>query len=44
MLKHAGYRSKEEGTSVDAWLQHLNLRKQNTKTFSMKKYKKEKKN
>ena len=29
-LKHAGYRSKEKGSSVDAWSQHLNLRKQNT--------------
>ena len=32
MLKHAGYRSKEKGTSVDAWSQHPNLRKQNTLT------------
>ena len=26
-LKLAGYRSKEKGSSVDAWLQHPNLRK-----------------
>ena len=25
-LKHAGYRSKKRGTSVDAWWQHPNLR------------------
>ena len=29
MLKHAGYRSKEKGTSVDAWSKHSNLHKQN---------------
>ena len=26
-LKHAGYRSKEKGSSVDAWSQHPNLHK-----------------
>ena len=31
-LKHAGYKSKEKGYSVDVWLQHPNLRKQNTLT------------
>ena len=34
--KHAGYRSKEKGTSVDAWSQHPNLRKQNTLTNVIK--------
>ena len=27
-LKHAGYRSKEKGCSVDAWSQHPNLHNQ----------------
>ena len=35
-LKHAGYRSKKKGTSVDAWSQHPNLRKQNTLTNIIK--------
>ena len=36
MLKHASYRSKEKGTSEDAWSQHPNLRKQNTLTNVIK--------
>ena len=37
-LKHAGYRSKEKLTSVDAWSQHPNLHKQNTLTNINKHY------
>ena len=35
-LKHAGSRSKEKETSVDAWSQHPNLRKQNILTNIIK--------
>ena len=35
-LKHAGYRSKEKGTSEDSWSQHPNLRIQNTLTNIIK--------
>ena len=38
MLKHAGYRNKEKGFSVDAWLLHPNLHKQNTLTNVIKHY------
>ena len=37
-LKHAGYRCKEKGSSVDAWSQHPNLHKQNTLTYVIKHY------
>ena len=37
MLKHAGYRSKEKGSSVDAWSLHPNLHK-NTLTNIIKHY------
>ena len=37
-LKHAGYKSKEKGFSVDAWLQHPNLFKPNTLTNVNKNY------
>ena len=35
-LKHAGYKSKEKRTSVDAWSQHPNFHKQNTLTNIIK--------
>ena len=31
-LKHAGYKSKEKGSSVDAWSEHPNLQRRNTLT------------
>ena len=35
-LKHAGYKSIKKVTDVDAWLQHLNLHKQNALTNILK--------
>ena len=31
-FKHTGYKSKEKGSGVDAWSQHLNLHKQSILT------------